>query len=71
MMVVAFTILMLWMLLSIVEEIAGIPIRDFSGTTAMEVLSPLLALYFSRRWTDAKVGMQAQLESSKNSEEEG
>lgn len=65
MLIVAFSILMLWLALSVFEEIGGIPVRDFDGTTAMEVLSPLAALYFGRRWTGAKLAQDNQGSSEK------
>lgn len=51
MMAVAFGVITLWLLASIVEEIAGIPIRQFNGAEAMAYFTPLAALYFGRRWT--------------------
>lgn len=51
MMAVAFGVITLWLLASVVEEIAGIPIREFNGAEAMAYFTPLAALYFGRRWT--------------------
>lgn len=43
-----------WLPLSMFEEIAGVAIRDFNGTTAMEVLTPFALLYFGRKFTDVR-----------------
>jgi len=51
MMAVGFGLISLWLLLSILEEIAGVPIREFSGGEAMAYFTPLAMLYFGRRWT--------------------
>ncbi|MFA6049921.1 MAG: hypothetical protein WC761_01870 [Candidatus Paceibacterota bacterium] len=51
MMAVGFGVVTLWLLLSIVEEIAGMPIREFNGAEAMAYFTPLAMLYFGRRWT--------------------
>lgn len=55
MMVIAFTVITLWLLISIVEQAWGLTFRQFSSTDAMAYFSPLLALYFGRRWTDKDV----------------
>lgn len=51
---VAFSVVTLWLLVSIVSKIGHIEIRQFDAATAMGYLTPLLALYFGRRWTDGK-----------------
>ncbi len=51
---VGFTVVTLWLVVSIVSKIGHIEIRQFDGATAMAYLTPLLALYFGRRWTDGK-----------------
>ena len=48
---VAFTIVMLWMTLSIFVNPFGIATVQFNASEAMIVLSPLLATYFGRRYT--------------------
>lgn len=46
-----FAVSLLWYLVSIIS----VPhIRAFDVTTASGFLSPLLALYFGRRWSDSK-----------------
>lgn len=57
MMAVAFGVITLWLLLSIFEEIAGVPIREFNGAEAMAYFTPLATLYFGRRWT-TEMGME-------------
>lgn len=52
MMVIAFAVVTLWLLISIVEEAFGLQIREFSGAEAMSYFTPIATLYFSRRWTD-------------------
>jgi hypothetical protein len=49
MMIVAFTVVTLWLLVSIVEVAFGIQIREFSGAEAMSYLTPICALYYGRR----------------------
>jgi hypothetical protein len=56
MMIVAFTVVTLWLLISIVEVAFGIQIREFSGAEAMSYFTPIATLYFSRRWTDRASG---------------
>ena len=47
----AFFVSLLWFTLSIFK----IPhIKDFDVTTASGFLTPLMALYFGRRWNDSK-----------------
>ena len=54
MMVVAFAVIMLWMILSIVENLGPVHIRAFSGAESIAVLLPLCSLYYVRRQTEAK-----------------
>jgi hypothetical protein len=49
---VAFTVIMLWMTLSIFVNPFGIQTVPFNASEAMIVLTPLLATYFGRRYTD-------------------
>jgi hypothetical protein len=51
---IGFLVVTLWLLISIVSKIGHFEIRPFSATEAMAYLTPLLTLYFGRRWTDAK-----------------
>jgi len=51
---IAFTVVTLWLVVSIVSKIGHIEIRQFDAASAMAYLTPLLALYFGRRWTDGK-----------------
>ncbi len=52
--VVGFTVVTLWLLVLIVSKIGHFEIRQFDSGTAMGYLTPLLALYFGRRWTNEK-----------------
>lgn len=54
MMIIGFIVVTLWLLLSIVEKIAGIEIRQFNGTEAMLYLVPLYSLYAGRKQQDLK-----------------
>lgn len=49
---VAFTVIMAWMTLSIFVNPFGIETVPFDASGAMLVLTPLLATYFGRRYTD-------------------
>lgn len=49
---IGFGVVTLWLVVSIVSKIGHIDIRPFDGGGAMGYLTPLLALYFGRRWTD-------------------
>jgi hypothetical protein len=51
---IGFIVVTLWLLASIVSKIGHIEIREFDSAAAMGYLTPLLALYFGRRWTDGK-----------------
>jgi hypothetical protein len=52
--IVAFSVIMLHMLLSIFVSPLGIAITPFQAAESMLVLTPLLGLYWGRRNTDAK-----------------
>ena len=52
--VIAFSIIMLHMLASIFVNPFGIAIAPFDAAAAMLVLTPLLGLYFGRRYTASK-----------------
>jgi hypothetical protein len=53
-MIVSFTIVSLWLMLSIVSETFGLNIKEFSSTEAMSYLTPILMLYFGRRYFEDK-----------------
>lgn len=54
MLIICFSIVMIWLLLSIFEGFGSVKIRqfDFPGVTLF--LSSFFALYFGRRWTGLK-----------------
>lgn len=54
MMIVGFTVVTLWLLLSIVEKIGGFQIRPFNGSEATLFLVPLFSLYYGRRSQEIK-----------------
>jgi hypothetical protein len=49
--VIAFLVVTLWLLAWLIATPLGAPIPIFDAATAMAYLSPILALYFGRRWT--------------------
>jgi hypothetical protein len=53
---VAFWITSLWFVLSIVSKVGSVEFRAFDPAAAAAYLSPILAMYFGRRYTDAKYG---------------
>lgn len=56
MLIISFAVITFWLIVSIVENIAGIHIRPFDATTAMAYFTPMAMLYFSRKtWTGAAV----------------
>ena len=54
MMIVGFSVVTLWLLVSIVARIGHLEIRPFSSAEAMSYFSPLALLYFGRRFQDGK-----------------
>ena len=52
---VAFTVVMVWMVVSIFVNPFGIQTVPFNASEAMIVLTPLLGLYFGRRHTEKNV----------------
>lgn len=51
---VAFVIVMFWMVVSIFINPFGFEVMPFDASEAMMVLTPLLGLYWGRRNTDVK-----------------
>lgn len=51
---IAFGVVTLWLLVSIFSKIGHVEIREFDAAAAMGYLTPLLALYGGRRYTDGK-----------------
>jgi hypothetical protein len=64
MMIVAFVVVTLWLTVSIVAKIGHLEIRAFSGSEAMAYLTPILALYWGRRWSEDKAGVGTEEEKS-------
>lgn len=52
MVAVAFTVVMLWLIFFIFAAALPFTIAPFVASEAMMVLTPLLGLYFGRRFTD-------------------
>ena len=52
--IIGFIVVTLWLVVSIVAKVGHVEIREFDGGQAMSYLTPFLALYFGRRWTDGQ-----------------
>lgn len=48
---VAFISVTTWLVAWLIATPFGVPVPTFDAATAMAYLSPILALYFGRRWT--------------------
>lgn len=66
--IVSFATVILWLLVWIIGTPFGLTIPAFDVAAAMGLLSPLLALYFGRRYTadvsDKKIKMDLQEKSN-------
>lgn len=51
MVVVSFTVVTLWLVAWVVGVASGHPVPPFDAMAAMGYLTPILSLYFGRRWT--------------------
>lgn len=60
----AFNACLLWLLLSIFEGIGPLKVRAFDASGATLFLTPILGLYFSRRYTDSKGNLIKTIEES-------
>lgn len=49
--IISYVIVTLWLLFWILGTAAGLPVPAFEAAAAMAYLTPLLGLYFGRRWT--------------------
>ena len=60
----SFLACLVWFLLSIfkIEHV-----KDFDVTTASGFLSPMMALYFSRRWTDSRTNTNTSTPTTEGS----
>lgn len=70
MMVIAFAVVTLWLLVSIVAKVGGLEIRPFSGSEAMSYLTPILALYWGRKWQEGKTEAEKPAEETPATSEE-
>lgn len=61
---IGFLVVTLWLTVSIVSKVGRVEIREFDGGQAMAYLTPLLALYFGRRWTDGKNSLDSLSEGT-------
>lgn len=51
MVVVSFNVVTLWLLAWVIGVAVGFPIPPFDAMAAMGYLTPILSLYFGRRWS--------------------
>lgn len=49
--IVSFVVITLWLIVWLVATPFGVAVPAFEASTAMAYLTPMLALYFGRRWT--------------------
>jgi hypothetical protein len=64
--VVSFFVTTLAFVLSIFSKIGPVEIRPFDVAACSTYMVPILTLYFSRRWTDARHGITQLRESAQN-----
>ena len=64
----AFNVCLLWLFLSIIEGVGPLKVRAFDAGQAMTFLTPLLGLYFSRRYTDKPKNSDPQIPKTEQSE---
>lgn len=57
---IAFIMVTLWLLVWLIATPFGVPVPVFEAATAMAYLSPILALYFGRRWTSDNGRVRAE-----------
>lgn len=53
-MTIAFTVVTIAYITAIAEKIGPLSIRPFDSGACASYFTPLLALYFGRKWTDSK-----------------
>lgn len=53
--IVTWSVIMLWLFVTIVAPLFGLTIYPFNATEAMMVLSPILLNYYGRRHTESRV----------------
>lgn len=58
--VISFVSVTLWLLVWLIATPFGVPVPAFDAASAMAYLSPILALYFGRRWTSRNGEVTAQ-----------
>jgi hypothetical protein len=59
MVVISFNVVTLWLIVWVVGTAFGLPIPPFDAMAAMGYLTPLLTLYFGRRFT-SKIDLKNQ-----------
>jgi len=60
---IAFIVVILNYVLALFEHIGPLRVRAFDPAAASSLLMPLLALYFSRRYTSEKFSMEGLVET--------
>lgn len=61
MLVITFTVLTVWLSLSMFQKVFHLDVREFDASGASIWFSPIAALYFSRKWHQAQVDARTQL----------
>ena len=64
MMIISFSVVTLWVLLSIIENIGPLKIRPFAGADAMLYLAPILSLYWGRKQQELTVSSSSTAQTS-------
>lgn len=67
--VVSFFVTTLAFVLSIFHKIGPVEIRQFDVAACSTYMVPILTLYFSRRWSDAKLGITQMREAAQTTSE--
>jgi len=61
MLVITFTVLTVWLTLSMFTKVFHVDIREFDPSGASIWFAPIATLYFSRKWHTAQVDARRQL----------
>lgn len=69
MLIISFVVITFWLVISIVEDIAGLSIRPFDAATAMAYFTPIAMLYFSRKTWHASNGNIVATDDVQNNQE--
>jgi hypothetical protein len=65
MVVITFTVLTMWLTLSMFTKVVHVDIREFDASGASLWFTPIATLYFSRKWHQAQVDANKLLASER------